>query len=198
MDLKLFQIPISIAYTQTDVANFFNGITARGGLLLIKGPLAINSTGSPLDSVPARVKVIGMGEIDWTTSNSGATIFSMGADSVLENVYLRENNNYYYAHFKSDQLSWSRFWTNFPSQGGSITSVPSMTFDGNLNMESVGFIANCLLIVVTNASGTERARLEPGSAGNRGVVKLWDATLAAFRYAYIDNGAWVIAAAEPT
>jgi len=27
---------------------------------------------------------------------------------------------------------------------------------------------------------------------------MYDATLAAFRYVYIDNGAWVIGAAEPT
>lgn len=51
---------------------------------------------------------------------------------------------------------------------------------------------------VNKSDGTERATLRAGSSGNRGVVKLWDATLAAFRWAHIDNGAWVISSTEPT
>jgi len=37
-----------------------------------------------------------------------------------------------------------------------------------------------------------------GSAGNRGVIKVWDVTKAAFAYWYSDNGVWTYAAAEPT
>lgn len=40
--------------------------------------------------------------------------------------------------------------------------------------------------------------IRSGTAGNRGVIKTYDATAAAYKYAYIDNGAWVIAASEPT
>lgn len=49
-----------------------------------------------------------------------------------------------------------------------------------------------------NAAGTERIAMRTGTGGNRGVLRLWDVTKAAFSYAYLDNGAWVIAASEPT
>lgn len=49
-----------------------------------------------------------------------------------------------------------------------------------------------------NNAGTERIGIRTGTGGNRGVIKAWDATAAAFKYAYIDNGAWVIANSEPT
>lgn len=185
-----------VAHSQTDLVNLL--VANAGGILLI-GPLTITSTGGVLDTIPARCNIIGLGgEIDWSTSSSGATVMSMGADSSIENVYLNENNLFYFTKFKSDQFLWARYWTNFPSKAGTITSTPLLDVDGNINQESVGYITNTLQVVVTNASGTERARLEKGSAGNRGVVKLWDVTAAAFKYAYIDNGAWVIAASEPT
>lgn len=53
-------------------------------------------------------------------------------------------------------------------------------------------------LAVLNGSNVERARVTPGTSGDRGVLKLWDVGAAAFRYAYLNAGAWVIAAAEPT
>ncbi len=49
-----------------------------------------------------------------------------------------------------------------------------------------------------NANSTARGVLGKGTAGNRAVLQMWDATLGAYRYIYIDNGAWVISATEPT
>ncbi len=51
---------------------------------------------------------------------------------------------------------------------------------------------------IANQGGTERASLKGGTSGNRGVLKLWDAALSAYRYAYLDNGSWVISSTEPT
>ena len=47
-------------------------------------------------------------------------------------------------------------------------------------------------------SGEERASIKPGTSGNRGVLKMWDATAGAYRYASIENGAWVISSTEPS
>lgn len=44
----------------------------------------------------------------------------------------------------------------------------------------------------------ELGGLVGGSAGNRPVLKFWDVTANAYKYAYIDNGAWVIASSPPT
>jgi len=52
--------------------------------------------------------------------------------------------------------------------------------------------------VIANQSGTERSKLGRGTTGNRGYVKLYDATLGAYRYLYIDNGSVVISASEPS
>jgi hypothetical protein len=200
MEFDVSKLPISFAYSQADVSSFFTNITAKGGALFIIGPLAINSTGSPLDSIPARTMVFGIGEIDWTTSSSGTVGFSWGIDSVTANIYFHENSNYYYATWHTDQVNLlARFWTNFPSQGGALTGTPTFEFDGNVNLGKVGSLTNILnLLTIYNGSLAERVRLEVGSAGNRGAIRLWDATLAAFRYAYIDNGVWVIQAGEPT
>jgi hypothetical protein len=51
---------------------------------------------------------------------------------------------------------------------------------------------------LNKSDGTNRIRLKSGSAGNRGVIRLWDAGAAAYRYAYLNSGAWVIATTEPT
>lgn len=49
-----------------------------------------------------------------------------------------------------------------------------------------------------NNSAAKGIGLKTGTGGNRGVLKIYDATAGAYKYAYIDNGAWVIAASEPT
>ena len=51
---------------------------------------------------------------------------------------------------------------------------------------------------LSTSFGTIKALMENGSANSRGVHKMWDATAAAWKYAYIDAGAWVIAGSEPT
>lgn len=67
------------------------------------------------------------------------------------------------------------------------------------NFQTGVFIADSdLPLAINNDAGIGRIHLKTGTAGNRGVLKLWDATAGAWKYAYIDNGAWVIAAAEPT
>jgi hypothetical protein len=47
-------------------------------------------------------------------------------------------------------------------------------------------------------NGVERVSLRNGTGGNRGVLKLWDATAAAYRYLYMDNNQLVVSDAEPT
>lgn len=44
----------------------------------------------------------------------------------------------------------------------------------------------------------ELGTFKAGTAQNRPVFKLWDVTLNAYRYVYLDNGAWVVSAVEPT
>lgn len=58
--------------------------------------------------------------------------------------------------------------------------------------------SNPVRFTLKNFAGTNRTEMSTGTAGNRGVLKMWDATLAAYRYVYIDNGALVISATEPT
>jgi hypothetical protein len=53
-------------------------------------------------------------------------------------------------------------------------------------------------VIFNNDAGVEKGAISTGTAGNRMVLKFYDVTLTAWRYAYIDNGAWVIAVAEPT
>lgn len=51
---------------------------------------------------------------------------------------------------------------------------------------------------IGNPGGAEMIGLRRGTSGNRGVLKMWDAALGAYRYAYIENGGWVISSAEPS
>jgi len=52
--------------------------------------------------------------------------------------------------------------------------------------------------ILRGSDEVELGGLTAGTSSNRPVLKMWDVTLAAYRYAYIDNGAWVIDAAAPT
>lgn len=75
------------------------------------------------------------------------------------------------------------------------TLLLTMDQDGAVIMKPQ---ANSDVLTIQNTTPTDRIALGVGSAGNRGVLKMWDATLAAWRYAYIDNNVWAIAAGEPT
>lgn len=166
MEFDISKLPLSFAYSQADVTSFFNNITSKGGVLFLIGPFAINSTGSPLDSVPARTVVFGIGEIDWTTSSSGTTAFTWGADSITENIYLHENSNFYHTVYHTDQFSLARFWTNFPSQGGTVTGTPTIIFDGNITTEGIGYV---LATYLRNSNGfaVEAANTTDGTLQSR-------------------------------
>ena len=47
-------------------------------------------------------------------------------------------------------------------------------------------------------TANNRLSLTRGTSGGRGVLKLYDAGLSAWRYAYLNNGAWTISDTEPT
>jgi len=61
-----------------------------------------------------------------------------------------------------------------------------------------GYIQMRDFLQIAKSDGTERTRLTTGTAGNRGVIKVWDVTKNAFAYYYSDNGVWTYAATEPT
>jgi len=50
----------------------------------------------------------------------------------------------------------------------------------------------------TAAVAPERATLKQGTAGNHGVLKLWDPVASAFKYLCVDNGALTLSDTEPT
>jgi hypothetical protein len=178
--------PLSFAYSATDVTNFFNNITAKGGTLFIVGPLAINSTGAPLDSTPARAHVIGIGEVDWTTSSSGTTGFIWGADSITENIYFHEASNYYHTIFHTDQFATFRYWTNFPSQGGTATGTPLYDIDANINLEFVGYIANSI-----GFSGRSKAGVPTTTDLPTNLFQLWKNTTSNLASLFYNDGGTV-------
>jgi len=74
----------------------------------------------------------------------------------------------------------------------------AIDFKDTANKKRVRLDINSSAIKTYKTDETELGGLIAGSAENRPVLKFWDVTANAFKYAYIDNGAWVISATPPT
>ncbi len=96
------------------------------------------------------------------------------------------------------------------SDANTDTTRPNI-FHGIVGVDSGTFtVTKAAATIVRDIAGTavplntefivspDRAVITEGTSGNRGVLKLWDAGAAAWRYAYLNSGAWVIASSEPT
>jgi len=73
--------------------------------------------------------------------------------------------------------------------------------DPDLNKQTIQMLvsgSSGAIRILRSVDEYELGSLEAGSSQNRPVLKFWDVTANAYKYAYIDNGAWVIANAPPT
>jgi hypothetical protein len=136
----------------TVLAACITALASNGGNIVIKGPMEI----AGLDSLTHDINLFGLGEVEITTSSAGATGFTLAESASLNNIYLKENGN--------DPRYWYRWttayselikFTDFPSNAGVATGVPEMVWDGTVNMEGAGYIANSLGYWVYDAGGAQ-------------------------------------------
>jgi len=78
----------------------------------------------------------GEGCVEVETGGSGTVLFVWHENSETRNIFFHEGSLYYYSHYHSDQEGYYRFYTNFQSAGGSITSKPLYIFDGDISTEN--------------------------------------------------------------
>jgi hypothetical protein len=117
---------------------------AQGGTIYVKGTRAIPYAITSVSTVTADCAVIGIGEVDWTTTTAGADNLTIGARSRIENLFIHCNATWQHTVVWTEQLQLTdRYYTAFPSAAGAIAGTPSYIFDGDINLEGAGKIAGC-------------------------------------------------------
>lgn len=173
-------------------------VSAQGALTLIGGTYGRITLSSGAASVRPAV-LIGTKATNVTGSyismgsgvSQGMGISIVNSDAPPSNYYrllagVSGNNDGYFALTQDDVIRLG------------VDLSGNITF-GTSNTSPRGRISPTGNFIVRDAGGAnDRAVLAAGSSGNRGVLRLYDATAAAFKYIYIDNGALVISDTDPS
>jgi hypothetical protein len=92
------------------------------------------------------------------------------------------------------------YQTNLPGQGAKSSTddtgdlMQFLTGTGSVPYTDLG--GNSLTVL--NSANSKGAKMGNGSSGNRGTIRLWDATKGAYYWLYIDNGSLAISASQPS
>lgn len=139
-----------VSYSGTNATTIINQVMSAMLVSETGGKVTVVSSGAPmaftLGYIANNTELEGIGEIQITSTNGGADEFIMREGATMTNCFLRQQGNTFVDKYESWSPYYARLqhWSDFPSEGGDLYTIPGQTtstyliMDGPISTEGEG------------------------------------------------------------